>query len=166
MSDSQFLRIERDTTPQLTEEMITIAAQAFLATPGDQPEKERELEWARYMMTAALTAVYPSLAAQISSEALSDAAYEFGAGAWVDAFAEGNVRDDVSAVQATTTWFENRALALMVVQPEATLAVEQLIAQIEDLVHVKTGQHVFRSGRDGSFTPAAGDLAALLAAHL
>lgn len=157
-----------DTPDALTPEIITLAAQTFLDTPGDQPEKEHELAWAQHLMTAALTAVYPLLQAQIASEALSTAAHDFGAGEWLDAFIQGEVVNDVTAVQATTAWFQQRANALLTQEntPDTQLVkeaqVQHLIAQIEDLIYAQTKQHVFRSGHDGSFTGVAGDLAALL----
>lgn len=45
-------------------------------------------------------------------------------------------------------------------------AMENVLAAIEDVVHVETGQHVFRSGWDGSFTPAAGALVEKLTAAM
>lgn len=46
------------------------------------------------------------------------------------------------------------------VPPSATPGeIQALIASLEDTVFAATGQHVFRDGRDGSFTPAAGALA-------
>lgn len=155
---------ENITPDTLTPEIITLAAQTFLDTPGDQPEKEHELAWAQHLMTAALTAVYPLLQAQIASEALLAAAYDFGAGEWLDAFVAGEVVNDVTAVQATTAWFQQRAADLSAGNHNAATEakVHELIAQIEELIYAQTKQHVFRSGHDGSFTAVAGDLAAIL----
>lgn len=50
---------------------ITAAATAFLATPGDQPEKEREQEWAEHMMGPALAAAAPFYASQDQGKALA-----------------------------------------------------------------------------------------------
>lgn len=33
-----------------------------------------------------------------------------------------------------------------------TVTVEDVLAEVENIVHRRTGQHVFRDGRDGSFT--------------
>lgn len=47
--------------------------------------------------------------AQVRAEALREAAFEFAEGGWSDAFLEGRVEDDVSAVRATETWLNRRA---------------------------------------------------------
>ncbi|KIA73446.1 hypothetical protein ANMWB30_23730 [Arthrobacter sp. MWB30] len=44
----------------------------------------------------------------------------------------------------------------------ASVFIEDLIAGVEAIVHRETGLHVFRDGRDGSFTDPAGELATLL----
>ena len=68
---TQALKVSGFTPVVLSEPAaIKAAATAFLATPGDQPEKEREQEWAEYMMGPALTAAAPFYAAQAKIEVL------------------------------------------------------------------------------------------------
>jgi len=50
--------------------------------------------------------------AEVKAQALDEAAEVFATGEWSDAFAVGDVEDDVSAVQATTAWFKSRAAAI------------------------------------------------------
>lgn len=42
---------------------------------------------------------------------------------------------------------------------EKIYSIQDIISGIEIAIHAATGQHIFRDGRDGSFTPAAGLLA-------
>lgn len=50
-----------------------------------------------------------SLLAEVKARALEEAAERFATGEWNDAFLQGNVNDDVSAVQATEAWLKARA---------------------------------------------------------
>jgi hypothetical protein len=45
---------------------------------------------------------------------------------------------------------------------ERVAKVENLVASIEELILNETGQHVLRSGYDGSFTPQGGKIARLI----
>lgn len=47
--------------------------------------------------------------ANIKADALREVAYEFAAGPWQDQFAADGVDDDVSAVQSTYKWFQEKA---------------------------------------------------------
>lgn len=54
---------------------------------------------------AGLLAAAPTMAAEV----LQEAAEVFGTGAWLDAFMEAQVHNDVTAVQATCQWLQERS---------------------------------------------------------
>lgn len=141
-------------------EAINAAAAAILKAVDGRalPRSEKELA------LVALAAGLPLHTAQIRQKTLASAAEDFGAGEWLDAFTQGRVEDDVTAVQATCKWLQERlaepAEESAAVLPEA--AVLTMMASIEDLVFAATGTHVFRDGRDGTFTPQADALAQII----
>lgn len=49
---------------------------------------------------------------------------------------------------------------------EKTVAIEDVLAEIENIVHRRTQQHVFRDGRDGSFTDDGATIGAAIVALL
>lgn len=76
-------------------------------------------------ITAALTAVADDLWAEAKAEALREAADEWGAGEWQEAWLADAVEDDVSAVRSTVTWLRARADALQETQNCGTIEVQQ-----------------------------------------
>lgn len=74
------------------------------------------------MVDSAVEACLQAAAPLMFKQVLEDAAEDFGAGEWLDAFIEQDVNNDITAVQAACKWLLQRAAAQIPVSTTHTTA--------------------------------------------